>query len=233
MGLAMLFRINRVLKRKKSRIEVTSTNLAHTAPRLLSGPLQTQWLKGTIKRRPKTVPQYLPCMASTTDSRVEHFKRQHAFRISVLSYLHSLGRAFHATGYPTHYQVFVRDTSLLPKTRLLQTRRESSFLVCLWKKISRFSPLTVLSGFLLPCSVRRGPLRFNSGFPRGICAAPGAPTQGPNSFTICRGFTRALSTVRPQWRCGPVTRHVAPTFPNTSPASRISPTFGLISDRCP
>jgi len=69
--------------------------------------------------------------------------------------------------------------------------------------------------------------------PRWIGAAPGVPTQGPSSLTICRGFTRALSTVRAQWRCGPVTRPVAPTFPSTSPASRISPTFALISDRCP
>src|SRR5439155_15463173 len=31
----------------------------------------------------------------------------------------------------------------------------------------------------------------------------------PNSFTMCSGFTRALSTVSPQCRCGPVTRPVA------------------------
>ncbi len=67
----------------------------------------------------------------------------------------------------------------------------------------------------------------------GLGAAPGVLAQGPTSLTICKGFTRALSTVRPQWRCGPVTRPVAPTFPSTSPASRISPTFALISDRCP
>jgi hypothetical protein len=34
----MLFRVNRVLKRKNKRIEVSSTNLAHTAPSLPSGP---------------------------------------------------------------------------------------------------------------------------------------------------------------------------------------------------
>src|SRR6267378_5719533 len=60
------------------------------------------------------------------------------------------------------------------------------------------------------------------------------PTAGfPNNFTSCSGFTRALSTVSPQWRWGPVTRPVAPTFPSTSPVSKTSPTFTSISERCP
>jgi hypothetical protein len=61
----------------------------------------------------------------------------------------------------------------------------------------------------------------------------GRPHSLPSNFTICRGFTLALSTVRPQCRCGPVTRPVAPTFPRTAPASKVSPTFTPISDRCP
>src|SRR6267378_3701356 len=60
-----------------------------------------------------------------------------------------------------------------------------------------------------------------------------APDEFPNNLTSCSGFTRALSTVSPQCRCGPVTRPVAPTFPSTAPASNSSPTFTSISDRCP
>ena len=101
------------------------------------------------------------------------------------------------------------------------------------EKFRAFLHYPVLSGFQLPCSVRRCPSVSMHRIPRWIAAAPGVPTQGSSSLTICKGFTRALSTVRPQWRCGPVTRPVAPTFPSTSPASRISPTFALISDRCP
>jgi hypothetical protein len=37
LSLAMLFRVNRVPKRKNNRIELSSTNLAHTALSLLSG----------------------------------------------------------------------------------------------------------------------------------------------------------------------------------------------------
>ncbi len=54
-----------------------------------------------------------------------------------------------------------------------------------------------------------------------------------SNFTMCSGFTRALSTVSPQCRCGPVTRPVAPTFPRAAPASKVSPTFASISERCP
>ena len=54
-----------------------------------------------------------------------------------------------------------------------------------------------------------------------------------SNFTMCNGFTRALSTVSPQCRCGPVTRPVAPTFPRAAPASKVSPTFASISERCP
>src|SRR2546430_12823437 len=54
-----------------------------------------------------------------------------------------------------------------------------------------------------------------------------------NSFTRSIGFTRARSTVSPQCKCGPVTRPVAPTFPTTVPASRTSPAFTSISERCP
>jgi len=59
------------------------------------------------------------------------------------------------------------------------------------------------------------------------------PYSFARSFTICSGFTRALSTVKPQCRCGPVTRPVAPTLPSTAPASKASPTFTPISERCP
>ena len=54
-----------------------------------------------------------------------------------------------------------------------------------------------------------------------------------SNFTMCSGFTRALSTVSPQCRCGPVTRPVAPTLPRAAPASKVSPTFASISERCP
>src|SRR5258708_7383600 len=55
----------------------------------------------------------------------------------------------------------------------------------------------------------------------------------PGRFTICSGFTRALSTVSPQWRCGPVTRPVAPTFPRSADGPTSSPAFTEISERCP
>ncbi len=62
---------------------------------------------------------------------------------------------------------------------------------------------------------------------------PRVRAQFSSSLTICSGFTRARSTVKPQCRCGPVTRPVAPTLPSTAPASKSSPTFTSISERCP
>ncbi len=53
----------------------------------------------------------------------------------------------------------------------------------------------------------------------------------PNTLTISSAFTRARSTCRPQCRCGPVTRPVAPTFPKTVPATTSSPTFASISEK--
>src|SRR5882724_9818975 len=132
--------------------------------------------------------------------------------------------------YPFHYPVFVQALGLFPRSRRTEKQQESLFLVCLWKKNSRFSPLSCPFRLPAPLYCPKVSFRFNAG---DLGAAPGALSQGPSSLTICKGFTRALSTVRTQWRCGPVTRPVAPTFPSTSPASRISPTLALISDRCP
>lgn len=53
----------------------------------------------------------------------------------------------------------------------------------------------------------------------------------PNTLTISSAFTRARSTCRPQCKCGPVTRPVAPTFPKTVPATTSSPTLASISEK--
>jgi len=83
----------------------------------------------------------------------------------------------------------------------------------------------------LLCSSSR--IRFTSQDFRSTSARLLTLPHGPRSLTICNGFTRAFPTVNPQWRCGPVTRPVAPTFPRTAPASRTSSTFTPISERCP
>jgi hypothetical protein len=65
-----------------------------------------------------------------------------------------------------------------------------------------------------------------------IChASPIVSRHFHSTFTISSAFTRACSTCKPQWRCGPVTRPVAPTLPRTVPASTSSPTFASISEK--
>jgi len=50
------------------------------------------------------------------------------------------------------------------------------------------------------------------------------PDEFPNNLTSCSGFTRALSTVSPQWRCGPVTRPSLRLFPAPRrPSNRLPP----------
>jgi hypothetical protein len=59
MGVRLLHRVSRVLKRKNSRTEVTSTNLAHTAPycpHAFSKTMAEQY----HKTHSKTVPMYFP-----------------------------------------------------------------------------------------------------------------------------------------------------------------------------
>src|ERR1700741_1179845 len=55
--------------------------------------------------------------------------------------------------------------------------------------------------------------------------------QSWGNVTICKAFTRDRSTDKPQCKCGPVTRPVAPTLPRTAPTAILSPTFASISDR--
>src|ERR1700730_11727243 len=53
------------------------------------------------------------------------------------------------------------------------------------------------------------------------------------SATSLVGLTRALFTVTPQCKCGPVTRPVAPTIPITAPAFTVSPVATSVADKCP
>jgi len=192
-------------------------------------------MDGTIKRLSKTVPLYFyfPVFAANNRFTAKSMSRaKHTVEVSVSPYLHTQGTPSVSARIPLIIQYLCRLVVCSRGAGRSRNGRKA-FPGLPVEKNSRFSPLTCPFGVSCCPVVSEGVLPFQLEDPsldgcRADCAG-----SGPSSFTICRGFTRALSTVRPQWRVRPRDPPCGPTLPSTSPTSRISPTFALISDRCP
>ena|SRR5712664_1576888 len=101
-----------------------------------------------------------PFLPPTTGYGEEHVTSQHTVEVSVSPYLHTPRDAFRVGSYPSHYPVFVQARGLFPRSRQIQKRQESLFPACLWKKNSRFSPLTCPFGVSCCPVVSEGVLPF-------------------------------------------------------------------------